>query len=340
MDQLYPTVTKPLNPRIGEGWSSETHTSSHKHFPIHQSCPIWMAHYFVGKQPRRPPYDMVGGQTSADLSLVALAFSPPTWWGSCCPSGQQPPDKVHSLSYAVLRFLVLLHVVTICYNLVLCFSGFWDLGRRRQSFSKCPGLFAAHGCIPCRVKEFNKVLLRKKTNWNPPQNLLLGENSLCPMPAPKIGSHLDHVRDPQAHRKPFKNSWAKRLLQVLGVLPFEELDAVPLGLANGRLDIRSDEVFKHSAYVQLLMRFFGLRITHNLFINIKEHTLHLSNLILFTYLRWSCETEVSESCRFLVIGKWSPAFQIGGKIGARNPKHGRPDTTSNGSNEEYVDPMK
>jgi hypothetical protein len=158
--------------------------------------------------------------------------------------------------------------------------------------------------------------------------------------APKIGSHLDHVRDPQAHRKPFKNSWAKRLLQVLGVLPFEELDAVPLGLANGRLDIRSGEVFKHSAYVQLLMRFFGLRITHNLFINIKEHTLHLSNLILFTYLRWSCETEVSESCRFLVIGKWSPAFQIGGKIGARNPKHGRPDTTSNGSNEEYVDPMK
>ena len=160
-DQLYPTVTKPLNPRIGEGWSSETHTSSHKHFAIHQSCPIWMAHYFVGKQPRRPPYDMVGGQTSADLSLVALAFSPPTWWGSCCPSGQQPPGKVHSLSYAVLRFLVLLHVVTICYNLVICFSGFLDLGRRRQSFSKCPGLFAAHGCIPCRVKEFNKVLLRK-----------------------------------------------------------------------------------------------------------------------------------------------------------------------------------
>ena len=32
-------------------------------------------------------------------------------------------------------------------------------------------------------------------------------------------------------------------------------------------------------------------------------------LILFTYLRWSCETEVSESCRFLVIGKWSPAFR-------------------------------
>ena len=28
----------------------------------------------------------------------------------------------------------------------------------------------------------------------------------------------------------------------------------------------------------------------------------------------------------------------GGKIGARNPKHGRPDTT-NGSNEEYVDPI-
>ena len=71
---------------------------------------------------------------------------------------------------------------------------------------------------------------------------------------------MDHVRDPQAHQTPFKSSWAKRLLQVLGVLPFEELDAVPLGLASGRLGICSGEVFKHSAlYIQRFIRLFWLR---------------------------------------------------------------------------------
>ena len=91
---------------------------------------------------------------------------------------------------------------------------------------------------------------------------------------------MDHVRDPQAHQTPFKSSWAKRLLQVLGVLPFEELDAVPLGLASGRLGICSGEVFKHSAlyiyiYIQRFIRLFWLR---------RERLIYIFQSMLSTYL--------------------------------------------------------